>query len=160
VQITYLADHPEYIDTLAPWLHAQWGWFTPGSTLETRRAGLDKQLNREELPIALVAHQQGKPLGTACLRVNDMDTRPDLTPWLASVYVAAEARTRGIGTLLIEAVEREAQRLGFERLHLITFDAADYYARRGWTELERTLYRDEPVVVMWKSLSGAQRDGR
>jgi len=104
VQIAYLADHPEHIDTLAPWLHAQWGWFTAGSTLDSRREGLGKQLNREELPIALVAHEQGQPLGTACLRVNDMDTRPDLTPWLASVYVAPDARTRGIGSQLIAAV--------------------------------------------------------
>jgi GNAT superfamily N-acetyltransferase len=152
MEISYLSDHPEYISVLAPWLHAEWGWFTTGSTLESRRASLDQHLNRDRLPIAVVAHDRGRPLGTASLRVHDMDTRPDLTPWLASVYVAPEARTQGIGAGLVTAIETLAEQLGFEQLHLVTFDKSAYYAKRGWLELERTLYRDEPVVLMRKSL--------
>jgi len=155
VDISYLADRPEYVDVLVGWLHAEWGWFTPGSTLESRRAKLVQHLNRDRLPLALVAHERGQPLGTASLRAHDMDTRPELTPWLGAVYVAPEARRRGIGAQLVAAVEAEARRLGFGRMYLFTFDMAGYYARRAWVELERTHYRGEPVVVMWKPLAAA-----
>jgi N-acetylglutamate synthase-like GNAT family acetyltransferase len=59
------------------------------------------------------------------------------------LYVAPEARTLGVGTRLVEAVETEAGRLGFGRLYLFTFDKAAYYARRGWTELERPCREEE-----------------
>jgi N-acetylglutamate synthase-like GNAT family acetyltransferase len=155
VEIAYLLDHPEFCEELAGWLHAEWGWFTPGSTLESRRQKLSDHLNRDELPLAVVAHEGGIPLGTAALRVEDMDTRRDLTPWMASVYVAPAARDRGIGTRLVMRIEREALRLGFRNLYLVTFDKAAYYADRGWQALEHTLYRQEPVVVMCRSLSSS-----
>jgi N-acetylglutamate synthase-like GNAT family acetyltransferase len=147
-EIAYLADFPGDVDAIASWLHAEWGWFTPGSTLEDRREKLARHLNRDVLPLAIVARQNGRPVGTAALRVNDMDSRPNLTPWLASVYVRPSCRGRGLGTELITRIEREALRLGFDRLYLVTFDGAAFYAARGWTIHERTSYRTEPVVVM------------
>lgn len=153
VEIDYLADRPEFCDELAGWLHAEWGWFTPGSTLESRRQKVYAHLNRDELPLALVAHEQGMPLGTAALRAEDMDTRRDLTPWMASVYVAPAVRTHGIGARLVARIESEARRLGFDTLYLVTFDKEPYYTARGWQPLDRTLYRKEPVVVMCRSLS-------
>ena len=96
--VSYLADHPQYVTQLAPWLHAEWGWFTPGSTLEDRIAKLHAHRTRDELPLAVVAELQGALVGTAALRASDMDTRPELTPWLASVYVAPWARRAGVGT--------------------------------------------------------------
>jgi GNAT superfamily N-acetyltransferase len=152
MELSYLADHPEYLPVVASWLHDEWGWFRPGSTLESRLESLGRHLNRDRLPIALVAHEGGRILGTASLRAQDMDTRPDLTPWLASVFVAPDARTRGIGTRLVTAIETLARQLGFDYLHLVTFDKSAYYSKRGWSELERTLYRDEPAVIMGKSL--------
>lgn len=131
LEIAYLADYPDDVDTLAPWLHAEWGWFTPGSTLEDRRAKLACHLNRDALPLALVAREQGRPVGTAALRVHDMDTRPYLTPWLASVYVHQSWRCRGLGTQLVARIELEASRIGFERLYLVTFDRAEFHMARG-----------------------------
>jgi N-acetylglutamate synthase-like GNAT family acetyltransferase len=156
-EISFLADHPQYIPELAPWLHAEWGWFTPGSTLDDRLKKLREHLNRDELPFAVVAHANGVLLGTAALRAHDMDTHAELTPWLASVYVEPSARGRGIGAMLVVRVEAEARRLGFRVIHLVTFDKASYYAKRGWEELERTTYRDEPVVLMRKALAGPAR---
>jgi N-acetylglutamate synthase-like GNAT family acetyltransferase len=156
IQLSYLADHPAFVEEVAPWLHAEWGWFTPGSTLDGRLTKLRQHLNRDALPLAIVAHANGVPLGTAALRTQDMDTRSELTPWLASVYVTPSARQQGIGTRLVARIEAEAQRLGFRIVHLLTFDKPTYYAKRGWFELERTTYRDEPVVVMWKPVGGSE----
>jgi N-acetylglutamate synthase-like GNAT family acetyltransferase len=152
IELSYLTDYPAFVGEVAPWLHDEWGWFTPGSTLDGRLTKLRQHLNRDTLPLAVVAHANGVPLGTAALRAQDMDTRSELTPWLASVYVTPFARQQGVGTRLVARIEAEAQRLGFRIVHLLTFDKATYYAKRGWFELERTTYRDEPVVVMWKSI--------
>jgi N-acetylglutamate synthase-like GNAT family acetyltransferase len=153
IDISYLADHPECVAELAPWLHAEWGWFTPGSTVENRLAKLREHLNRHDLPLAVVAHANGVLLGTAALRAQDMETRAELTPWLASVFVMPAARERGVGALLVARIEAEARRLWFGVLHLVTFDTERYYAKRGWRELERATYRGEPVVVMSKALA-------
>src|SRR3954463_1643952 len=101
IEVSYLADHPALLEDLAPWLHAEWGWFTPGSTLESRRIKLREHLNREKLPLAVVAQANGVPLGIAALRAQDMDTRGELTPWLASVYVATTVRRQGLGARLV-----------------------------------------------------------
>jgi N-acetylglutamate synthase-like GNAT family acetyltransferase len=159
VEISFLADHPDHVTELGSWLHAEWGWFTPGSTLESRLAKLRDHLNRDELPLAVIAHANGVLLGTAALRARDMDTRAELTPWLASVYVTPAARERGVGARLVARIEAEARRLGFRIIHLVTFDKASYYAKRGWQELERAEYRDEPVVVMSKALAAAEAPG-
>jgi N-acetylglutamate synthase-like GNAT family acetyltransferase len=156
IEISFLADHPECVAELARWLHAEWGWFTPGSTLEDRLAKLREHLNRDELPLAIVAHANGVLLGTAALRAQDMETRPELTPWLASVFVTPAARERGVGAILVARIEAEARRLRFRVIHLVTFDQASYYAKRGWRELERARYRDEPVVIMSKALAAAE----
>src|SRR5689334_9850115 len=156
MDLSYLADHPSYVDAIAEWLHAEWGWFTPSVTLDARRKRLAESLNRGQLPVVFVAHEQGQLLGTASLRESDMDTRPELTPWLGGVLVSVQHRGRGIGLRLIRIVEDEALARGFRQLYLFTFDKAAYYANRGWTELERTNYRGEHVVVMRKYLSGQQ----
>jgi N-acetylglutamate synthase-like GNAT family acetyltransferase len=152
LEIAYLADYPDDMDAIAPWLHAEWGWFTPGSTLGDRRAKLRCHFNRDALPLALVAREEGRPVGTAALRVHDMDTRPNLTPWLASVYVHPSRRGRGLGTQLVARIEAEAVRLDFDRLYLVTFDQSPFYAARGWTLHECTSYRTEPAVVMQRQL--------
>jgi predicted N-acetyltransferase YhbS len=88
-------------------------------------------------------------LGSASLIVHDMDTRPDLSPWLASVFVAPEHREQGIGTALVRRVIEEAQTLSVPNLYLFTTpDKRDFYARLGWKLLEHARYRGYQQVVM------------
>jgi N-acetylglutamate synthase-like GNAT family acetyltransferase len=77
-----------------------------------------------------------------------MDTRPKLSPWLASVYVAAEHRCQGIGSALVRRVVEEAAALDVQRLYLFTPDQERFYARLGWSVIERCTYRGYPQVVM------------
>ena len=47
--------------------------------------------------------------GSAAIIEHDMDTRMELSPWLASVFVAPEFRKRGIGSKLVTHVMEQAK---------------------------------------------------
>jgi len=52
--------------------------------------------------------------------------------WLCDVYVAPEARGRGLGNALASAVVDATRPLGLKRLMLSTLDAHELYARVGF----------------------------
>ncbi len=52
--------------------------------------------------------------------------------WLCDVYVAPEARGRGLGKALASAVVDATRPLGLKRLMLSTLDAHELYARVGF----------------------------
>jgi GNAT superfamily N-acetyltransferase len=150
MQIEYLADHPLLIPRLAGLHHEQWGYLRPEETLEERTRRLTECCGRGGVPSVVVGFEDGELVGSAMLIAHDMRTRPELTPWLAGVYVLAANRGHGYGSALVGRVEAEAARLGVRRLHLYTPDAADFYARLGWALLERCEYLGQDVVVMSK----------
>jgi GNAT superfamily N-acetyltransferase len=65
----------------------------------------------------LADHQEFIPtlthwLGFAMPVTHDMDTRMDLSPWLAGVFVSPEQRRYGVGAALVQRVIVEARALG------------------------------------------------
>lgn len=150
--IENLADHPEFLDPLARWLHDEWGFLHPDRGLSGRTEELREAMNHDELPVTLVAHNEGTLLGSATLRENDLPIRRGPEPWLASVFVGPEFRGKGIATELIRCVEQKAVRRGFDTLYLFTFDREAFYLRRGWRTFERTMFRGEEIVVMRKGM--------
>ncbi len=160
MRIEYLADYPEHIPTLSRWFYAQWRWFLPPeSSASAIEVKFRTHLNRDALPMALVALDGDELLGTASLRVNDMDVFTELSPWLGGVYVAPAHRRKGVGRHLVGAVERKALELGHPSIFLFTFDQASFYQGLAWSRLTQLEYHGHPVVVMQKALSpGAGRD--
>src|SRR6266478_8298274 len=134
-QISYLIEHPEYIPQLAQWLFEQWGSTLGEETPDARITKLKTHMNRDRLPIAWVAHADGQLLGTAALRVHDLEGREDLTPWLGGVFVGPQFRRRGIGAALCGAVEDAARTRGIQSLYLFTLDKQAWYSCQGWTVL-------------------------
>lgn len=57
---------------------------------------------------------------------------------LRSLAVAARWRGEGLGSALVEAAEQRARSLGHAAVYLLTTDAHDFFARRGYRELART----------------------
>ena len=152
VRIGYLIDHPEYIPQLAKWLFDQWGSVLGEETLDIRVRKLNAHLNRDRLPIAWVAHAEGQLLGTAALRVHDLEGREDLTPWLGGVFVGPQFRRRGIGEALCATVEDEARSRGTETLYLFTLDKQAWYSRLGWTAFDSCIWHERPGTIMSKQL--------
>jgi len=142
VTVEYLADRREFIPTVARWLHAEWGHLRPGETVEDRAARVERDCGHREVPTTFVALEGNELLGSASLVEHDMDTRPELSPWLSGVFVAPEHRRRGVGAALVERVVQEARILRTPRLYLYTPGSGALYLKLGWSVMERTFYRE------------------
>lgn len=152
MQIMRLEHEPQLIPIVAGWLYEEWGRHLPDGSVARAERLLRAAPDDRDLPVSLIALHDGAPVGVARLIVDDMETRPDLSPWLASVFVLNEMRGQGIGSTLCHQVTDEARRLGFSSLYLFTPDREAFYARQGWDAMERTVYREKNVVIMRRML--------
>ncbi len=153
MEIVALPERPEAIATCARWAFETWGGDRVGSAAEAARLWR-RELAAPGLPLRWIAVQGGDVLGMAALVADDLPARPDLTPWLADVFVPPEQRGQGIATALVGAVERAAAGRGVATLYLHSEHAAGLYARLGWREIGRE--RDghgRPVTLMAKTLA-------
>jgi predicted N-acetyltransferase YhbS len=133
-----------HLAEVAAWLHAEW-W--QGETVQATESYL-RAATGPAAPCVLVAERDGRPLGTATLEVEDLPSRPDLSPWLASVLVTPAARRQGVATALVREVLRRAALLGHRRIWLFTPDQAAFYAARGWTPAGAEVWKGRPVTLM------------
>ena len=154
-RIEHLADHPDAIPTIARWHFDQWGRKSPTRNVASATARLRGHLRRDATPLTLVALQGGLVVGSAALVCQDMkDARPELSPWLADVFVDPARRRRGVASALVAALVAKARALGIETLHLYTPDQERLYARHGFAVRERIDYRGERVALMSLGLHG------
>jgi amino-acid N-acetyltransferase len=63
---------------------------------------------------------------------------------LRSVVVERSLRGHGFGRALCEALEREARAAGVDTLYLLTTTAREFFADRGFVEVDRT---DAPAAI-------------
>ena len=148
ITIDYLADHPEFLPTLAQWQHDEWGHLRQGNSVEGRLARLKSYSQRSGIPLTVVAHENGELLGSASLLRNDMETRPELTPWLAGVFVAPQHRRQGVGAELVRRLMAEAAAQKIPILYLYTVHSETFYANLGWSLQEHTAYGERNVAIM------------
>ena len=93
----------------------------------------------------LLAWSDGVAVGCGAIRPHD-----DETAEVKRMYVAPEARGRGVAAALLAALERAAAELGYRRLVLETGirqqEAMRLYETRGWTPIENFgAYRSSPL---------------
>lgn len=150
IRITDLRQCPQYLEQLATWHHEEWANLNPGQSLEQRLVSMQDYLGKKVIPSTFVALGEDNEtlMGSAALIENDMDTRPDLTPWLASVFVAPAFRRQGVGRALINRVIQHCYHNQIPRLYLFTPDQERFYATSGWQTLGHCEYRNHDITVM------------
>ena len=136
--ITDLRAAPGFAEAVADRVWRAW-WRDDGVPLAALRARLDESLGVPVagIPSSFVAHRGGAFLGTAALIASDMEARPELTPWVAALWVEPVARRQGIGRALAAHAAQAAFTAGHPRVHLCaTPENAPYYLKLGWTRIE------------------------
>lgn len=150
MKIIYLKNNIKYLKEVTSWLYNQWGHHDPESDQKDWYHRIKKSLLDENLlPIRFLGLIDKKPVGTASLVKNDMDSHLELSPWLADVYVKKEDRNKGYGSILVKRVMKEARALEYEKIYLFTPDKRSFYQNLGWQMLANENYRNETVDIMF-----------
>jgi len=150
--IVTTSKRPDLIETTARW---RWDAFlrktgqTFEETLEAERRGASTVSLMPQIMVLLAG---GEPVGMAALAESDLDTRPDLTPWLAGVFVVPNARGQGHGGRLVTAVEGLASAASIPTLWLYTRTAEALYLRAGWRTVERFKKSTKRYALMRRDL--------
>jgi GNAT superfamily N-acetyltransferase len=157
--IVRIADRPDLVPTVAQWLWHEW-WRDVGHTLEATRDAVAASVSPLGPPQTFVLLVDDEPVGTASLVAHDLEERPDLTPWLADVFVIPEARGRGHVIHLIQAVEAACRSAGIGTVWLYTAGAERVYARAGWRTVEAIQRQGRrPVTLMRRHLTSPMPSG-
>ena len=75
-------------------------------------------------------------IGFISMFPEDMDERPDLKPWYATMYVKEEYRKKGYSKILNDAILDEAYNRGFDKLYLKS-TLENYYEKFGAIFMEK-----------------------
>jgi N-acetylglutamate synthase-like GNAT family acetyltransferase len=135
--ISDLRQRPAFFDTVAERIWQAW-WKDGGHPLDYISSRLCENMKDTPIPFALVAHDGETFLGTASVIAADLDERPQLTPWVAAVWVEPQARQRGVGGALVDRAAIDCFALGFSRTYLCARpQRSAFYEGLGWTLIER-----------------------
>jgi N-acetylglutamate synthase-like GNAT family acetyltransferase len=148
-EIVTLADRPDLAPIITEWIWNEWSRHD-GYTFEQTLEYSEASSARRDIPQTFVLLVEGEPVGTSSLVAADMKERPDLTPWMASVFVIPEARRRGRVIPLIRAVEDAAVAAGIPTLWLHTDSAARIYAKVGWRIVEIVQRKGKPAATLMR----------
>lgn len=152
-QIVAVSDRPDLAVLVAQWVVTTFLDYPGGLTVEEMTALIVAPPVGPEETFVLFDHD--RPAGTAALVHQDLETRPDLTPWLAGVFVQPAFRGRGHATALVRRVEAFAIAAAVPVLWLYTVKAEPFYARLGWERAGLEKERHHDVVLMRRSLAEA-----
>ena len=152
MQIKYLADYKRVIPTIARWSYEEWSYLHPERTVSDVEKIMLERSNKDKLPLILIALEKGKVIGMIALKISDLESHPDIGPWLAGLYVEKGHRNKGVGSNLVRAIEQKAAKLKVKKMYLFTSDTVEFYLMLNWTVRERTEWQGRLVTVMEKEI--------
>lgn len=153
----FLADKQEMKPVVAKWYFEEWGQLVDGASVDSFDKKLNDYLNRDSLPLIVMAVEGDRVLGVAQLRYHEMTIYPEKEHWLGGVYVDHKHRGKKVASAIIHKVEEVALTLGVTEIHLQT-ECLDggLYSRLGWQPVEQVNYRGVDVQVMTKRIKAYQ----
>lgn len=158
-----LAARPQYFDTILRWLHDEWcatnaslrnlSASERANALTERESKLRAHLRCDQIPISFIAEvKQRAAVGVVSLtRMEAIDKQLNIA-WLTNLFVIPGYRNRGVATGLVKQCENAAEGLQIDKLRLLTPQAEEYYAKRGWALQCRVQRGGQRYALMEKNV--------
>ena len=140
-----------FFDKICDWYY-NWLGIKNNESIEEIKCTFEHSLCKNKLPQTFVALIDGEPAGMYQLSMSDdLNSRPDLYPWLINVYVDEKFRGRNVARELMNTVKKNAKKLGLTELYLYTKHVG-LYEKFGWKFIEevKTIKDDSPVERLYK----------
>ena len=141
----------EIFEQICAWYY-EWLGEKNGESYEEVVCTMEHSINRLKLPQTFVAMIDDKPAGMYQLAVtDDLNSRPDIYPWLINVYVDEKFRGHDVCRNLMASVPANAKKAGIDELHLYTKHIG-LYEKFGWEYVEevRTFKDDSPIERLYR----------
>jgi GNAT superfamily N-acetyltransferase len=148
MKISYLSDFTDFLPIIAEWHAKQWPDCFKRGNLVTAIQELKRSLNRDCLPITLVATENNELLGSISLVVRDLPIRPDLEPWLTTLFVNPVYRGHGVSKALLDEGILCLRSLGKSRAYVWLEKNVAVYQKWGWQLTETIRYENKYAFVM------------
>jgi GNAT superfamily N-acetyltransferase len=152
MRIQLLSEARQHLPKITRWLHDDWRALPPWADLEQVRQSFESRCSERPFPKCFVAvSDNDELLATASLKLNELANHPDKTHWLGEVYVKAELRGKGLGSLLTSTATDYAFAHGVDQLFLYTPDQQALYAKLGWRIIGSEQVNKENVILMMRA---------
>ncbi len=148
LDIRLLADCRDMIPVLARWFRKQWSDQLPMDPEES----FARCARRNALPQSLVAFRAQQAVGTVSVLPTSVASHPQLSPWVAALYVRPACRHAGIATQMVSAALEQAWSLGFDRIYIGIQAAREHYEKLGWRFEALGSSNGETILILRKSL--------
>lgn len=143
-------NHPIF-EKICEWNYHWWG-LRDGKSFEEVRCNLEHSLNEVRLPQTFVAMIGDEPAGMYQLAMfDDLESRPDLYPWLINVYVDEKFRGKNVFRTLMNTVNENAKKANLNELYLYTKHMG-LYEKFGWKFIGevQTFRKDSQIERLYK----------
>ena len=137
-KIDYLSNRPDCLHACAAWAYGRWGVQKKDGSLERAISIFKKGMQKDELPLTLIAInlETDLPVAMGSLWEKDGTEWSEKTPWIASIYTLYRYRGLGLAKQIIKCLEDEARNIGFQEVYLQSGSAANFYRNIGYQEIE------------------------
>ncbi len=136
-QISDFRQQQHFGATIADRVWNAW-WRTSGRQVSDVERHMIEMADDRPLPMAVVAHEGPRYLGSAFLIHSDMEERLQFSPWVAAVWVEAAERKRGVGRAVVAQAAKTAGSLGYEATYICCQpELEEFYSSIGWKMVEQ-----------------------
>jgi len=126
--IISVREHPKYLDRAVDYISSKWNvGYSVYRDCISHSLTTDSPLPRWYLLVT----DSDSIVGCYGLIVNDFNSRQDLWPWFAALYVEESERGQSLGGMMLAHSVAESKRLGYGKLYLTT-DHIGYYEKYGF----------------------------
>ncbi|MFB2862708.1 GNAT family N-acetyltransferase [Aeromonas sp. MdU4] len=155
MDISLLADHPYDVSKIAEWYFDEWASHMPNVTKEMVHEKIKHKVSNRDIPLSLVAYDEGTLVGTLELKIRENKNYPEYDHWIGGVYVPSEHRRKGIAKKLINTAKEIAVARGVLTLYLqCETHNVDFYREQGFNAIHQSTHGHwETTIMVWHAVT-------